>query len=146
MFSRADYNVLKGHKVILFPDLGMLDNWHQKSIALIRHGIDANVYDYLERNATDEDKVAGLDIADFLLRQMPNLKVPSAKADEGVMPSPSPKSPLSSNKKEEMKNLIQKNIGVLPKKDGMGTIQHATSATSPMKVSMGRIVINLKGM
>ena len=24
-----------------------------------------------------------------------------------------------------MKNLIQKNIGVLPKKDGMGTIQHA---------------------
>lgn len=99
MFSRADYNVLKGHKVILFPDLGMLDNWHQKSIALIRHGIDANVYDYLERNATDEDKVAGLDIADFLLRQMPNLKVPSAKADEGVMPSPSPKSPLSSNKK-----------------------------------------------
>ena len=99
MFGQTDYKVLKGHKVILFPDLGMLDNWHQKSITLIRHGIDASVYDYLEQNATDEDKVAGLDIADFLLRQTPKQKVPSAKADEGVKPSPSPKSPLSSNKK-----------------------------------------------
>ena len=45
-----------------------------------------------------------------------------------------------------MTNLIRKNIDALPKKDGMGTIQHATIATSPMKASMGRIVINLKGM
>lgn len=45
-----------------------------------------------------------------------------------------------------MTNLIRKNIDALPKKDGMGTIQHATSATSPMKASTGRIVTNLKGM
>lgn len=68
MFSQANFDVLRGHKVILFPDLGMLDNWHEKAITLVRHGIDATVYDFLESRASEEDKKAGLDIADFLLQ------------------------------------------------------------------------------
>lgn len=68
MFSKADLSVLRGCKVILFPDLGMFDNWHQKTITLIRHGIDATVYDFLEKNASETDRKAGLDIVDFLLQ------------------------------------------------------------------------------
>lgn len=71
MFTQADLNLLRGRRVFLFPDLGMLDNWHEKAIMLIRHGIDATVYDFLEKNASEADKKAGLDIADFLLGSKP---------------------------------------------------------------------------
>ena len=69
MFNRADLNVLRSRKVILVPDLGMYDSWHDKAITLTRLGIDASVYDFLEKNASEADNKAGLDIADFLLQQ-----------------------------------------------------------------------------
>lgn len=69
MFRQADLNVFQNRKVILVPDLGMYDNWHDKAISLVRKGIDASVYDFLEKNASEEDFKSGFDIADFLLQQ-----------------------------------------------------------------------------
>lgn len=54
-------------KVISLPDLGMTDKWEQKSKEL---GI--QVSRFLEEKATAEDREKGLDIADFIERQIMN--------------------------------------------------------------------------
>jgi len=71
MFRQADLSIFQGREVIFFPDLGMTSNWRKKTVYFQRHGIKASVYDFLERNATDDDRRAGLDIADFLLQAKP---------------------------------------------------------------------------
>jgi len=71
MFRQADLSIFQGREVIFFPDLGMTRNWREKSIYFLRRGINAFVYDFLEQNASEEDKQAGLDIADFLLQENP---------------------------------------------------------------------------
>ena len=48
MFSRADLSIFRGRQVILFPDLGMLDNWRQKAAKWMAQGIDVSVYSFLE--------------------------------------------------------------------------------------------------
>lgn len=61
--------VLEGCKVILYPDLGAYDNWNEKGKLLANvAGCKVVVSDLLEINANDEERKAGLDIADFLLR------------------------------------------------------------------------------
>jgi len=71
MFRQANLSIFQRREVIFFPDLGMTDNWREKAITLQRQGIKASVYDFLERNASDEDRQAGLDIADYLLQVKP---------------------------------------------------------------------------
>lgn len=68
MFSQANLSILMDRKVMLFPDLGMMDNWHKKTVTLQSRGIDADIFTYLEENATAEEREQGLDIADYLLR------------------------------------------------------------------------------
>lgn len=58
---------LKGRTVSLFPDLGATDYWRSKIPMMRQLGIHTQLYDYLERAATDEQRKQGLDIADFLL-------------------------------------------------------------------------------
>ena len=58
---------LRGRTVSLFPDLGATDYWRGKIPMMRQLGIYAQLYDYLERAATDEQRRQGLDIADFLL-------------------------------------------------------------------------------
>ncbi len=68
--------VLKGRKVILFPDLNAFDNWSQKAIEFSSIG-KFNVNDYLNRKAGEfakenniklsDLKKAGFDLADLLL-------------------------------------------------------------------------------
>lgn len=60
-------DVLRGRTVTLFPDLGATDYWRSKIPMMRSLGIDIHLYDYLERAATDEQRIQGLDIADFLL-------------------------------------------------------------------------------
>ncbi len=60
-------NILRGRTVSLFPDLGATDYWRSKIPMMKQLGIHAQLYDYLERAATDEQRKQGLDIADFLL-------------------------------------------------------------------------------
>ncbi len=54
---------VQGRKVVLFPDLGAFDKWQTvvNGFAWIR------VSDILERYATEENRKAGLDLADYLL-------------------------------------------------------------------------------
>lgn len=68
---RADVvESLRGRDVILFPDLGQFDYWHDKKMPLLL-SICKSVHcsDMLERIATVEQREAGLDIADFLLME-----------------------------------------------------------------------------
>lgn len=67
--SEEVYSILKGHKVVLFPDLKATEDWKIKAEKLAAAGIDVSVYEKLEEEATAEDKTNGLDIADFFLRK-----------------------------------------------------------------------------
>jgi len=61
---------LKGRKIVLFPDLNGYTEWNRKAkeVSAILTGTTIKVSDLLERNATDDERSGGLDLADFLLR------------------------------------------------------------------------------
>jgi len=62
-FKAKKLNVLKDRKVTAFPDIGGYDYWLKKASEL---EFNINVSDYLEKNASNEQREQGLDIADFL--------------------------------------------------------------------------------
>ena len=62
-FKPSKLNVLRGRRVVAFPDLGAYDYWLKKA-SLIDFPIE--VSNYLEKNATEAQRKEGLDIADFL--------------------------------------------------------------------------------
>ena len=62
---------LRGRRIVLYPDAGGLDNWRTKADELRDLGYDVKVSDALEKLATDEERRAGLDPADVLLREWP---------------------------------------------------------------------------
>lgn len=55
--------VLANRSVTLFPDLGAYDLWSEKA-----KEFNFNISDHLEKIATDEQREAGYDLADFLLQ------------------------------------------------------------------------------
>ena len=59
--------ILKGRKVILFPDLKGFDKWSKKANELSYLGA-FTVSDLLERKANEEETSLGLDLADYLVR------------------------------------------------------------------------------
>lgn len=69
MFGQADFDIFKNRTVVLFPDLGMMENWQGKAERMRGHGIEAHVFTSLEEHATQEEKENGLDIADYLLNE-----------------------------------------------------------------------------
>lgn len=66
-FREENEIVLRGRNVVLFPDLGATDKWASKVLSMKKSGINAILFDYLEINATKEQKENGYDIADFLI-------------------------------------------------------------------------------
>ena len=62
-------SVLRNRRVLLFPDLGATDYWNSKMEMIRSLGIEVSLFDFMERNATKEERDAGYDIADFLLRE-----------------------------------------------------------------------------
>ena len=68
-FNSKVMQVLCGREVILFPDLKATEEWKRKTAML--HSICKRVTcsDLLEKMATDRQREAGLDIADFLLME-----------------------------------------------------------------------------
>ena len=61
-------HVLRGRKVVLFPDLKATEEWRGHLPLLTSVGAMPSIFEELEHNVTDEEREAGLDIADFLLR------------------------------------------------------------------------------
>ena len=59
-------DVLRGRTVIAFPDVDAYDEWNEYFQG--RMDLNVTVTDYLEENATEEDREAQIDIADLLLR------------------------------------------------------------------------------
>jgi hypothetical protein len=66
--TTARCSVLKGRRIVLFPDLNAYDKWAAKAAGLY-HITDFTIADTLERHATDEDRAQGLDIGDYLVRE-----------------------------------------------------------------------------
>lgn len=66
-FNKEAMSVLRGREVTLVPDLGAMEVWREKSALLSGICKRVAVSDVLERMATDEQREAGLDIADFFL-------------------------------------------------------------------------------
>jgi hypothetical protein len=59
--------ILQGRKVVLYPDLNAFDEWSIKARELQSIST-VSVSDLLERNATDQERTAGLDLADYLVQ------------------------------------------------------------------------------
>lgn len=59
--------VLKGRNVTLFPDLNCFDKWNAKA-ELLQNIATFKVFDFLEQNASNEDKERDFDLCDFLLQ------------------------------------------------------------------------------
>lgn len=68
------FNVLKDREVILFPDLGVYDDWvkYAKKIQT-ELPCKIQVSTIIEEKATEEDRKNGLDLADYLLRSNENI-------------------------------------------------------------------------
>lgn len=68
-FNSDAMQVLRNRDVILMPDLGASNEWHNKAELLKPICKSIYVSDVLEKCATEEQRNAGLDIADFLLME-----------------------------------------------------------------------------
>lgn len=81
--TREVCEVLKGRKVSLWPDLNAFHDWQKKANLLIEYGLKVDISGLLESKANEQERAAGLDIADFLIRfpfeqfkQEPNAQPP----------------------------------------------------------------------
>ena len=74
-FNADALRVLRGRQVTLFPDLGATRQWHDKLPLLKSLGIEANIFNFLEESASDDERTAGFDIADYLLQIEPDQAV-----------------------------------------------------------------------
>lgn len=70
-FNVNSLSVLAGRSVVLFPDLGATDYWQSKIGLMKSYGIEVRMFDYLEANATENERKEGYDIADYLLKMKP---------------------------------------------------------------------------
>ncbi len=66
------FNILKGRRITLWPDIKAFDDWKQKAQELLKSGLQVTISYLLEQVATNSEREAGLDIADYLIRFKPN--------------------------------------------------------------------------
>jgi len=64
-------NPIKQFPIVLHPDLRALQKWQERATELTRSGFTITVSNLLETSTqvSEADRAAGLDLADFLLRQ-----------------------------------------------------------------------------
>lgn len=61
---------LSGREVFLVPDLGATEDWCARIPMMKSLGISVRIFDFLERNASEEQRYSGLDIADYLVSEL----------------------------------------------------------------------------
>ena len=66
--------VLRGRTIIMFPDAGCFEYWGEKAKGL-ESIAKVIISDLLEKNATPEDLANGIDIADWLIRELSTVPV-----------------------------------------------------------------------
>ncbi|MCL2510444.1 MAG: DUF6371 domain-containing protein [Bacteroidales bacterium] len=98
---------LTGRTVILYPDAGMFDKWSEKAKELSTICA-ASTSSWVEQRATEEERKAGFDIADYLIQTM---FVP----DKIKQPTPILSNTVESQPSE--KEIIEQNNKVLPEDD-----------------------------
>jgi len=72
--------VLKGRKILAFPDVDGYQEWKEKLSQI--NGLEISVSDTLEKSATDEDRINHVDIADLLIRQHRKVYIPINAVEE----------------------------------------------------------------
>lgn len=79
-FKMQKLEAVKNRKIIAYPDCEMQTNgsttfweWKRKADEFNRKGFDITVSDLLEKEATAEQKKAGIDIADFFMKEFPKI-------------------------------------------------------------------------
>lgn len=80
--------VLKGRRVIAFPDVDGFKEWSDKAKELARHGIHINVSDVLEKNATPDERERKIDIADWILEQLATTGEPTMILERMIESNP----------------------------------------------------------
>jgi len=69
---------LKGRDVMLYPDLGAFEKWSLKAIEIKKQCIcKVTISTLLEDEATDTDRINGLDIADYIIAELKSKKTVS---------------------------------------------------------------------
>lgn len=71
-FNANSLSVLAERSVVLFPDLGATDYWQSKIGLMKSYGIEVQMFDYLEANASETERKEGYGIADYLLKVKPD--------------------------------------------------------------------------
>ena len=75
------HEILKGRKVVMFPDTDpqgkAFAKWKKKADEWNAKGFDVTVSDILEKNATDDEKAAKIDIADWIVADLKEKYIPS---------------------------------------------------------------------
>ena len=66
--TESKSKILRGRNVVLYPDLGKFELWSKKAENLRNICASVKVSDYLERQASEEDRQGGFDIADYLIQ------------------------------------------------------------------------------
>jgi hypothetical protein len=82
--SAEKIKVLSGRKVILFPDVKGFHKWDERMKEISRFMTDTrfSISDLLEKNATEEEKQRGCDIADYLISTTSRLHKPKSTINE----------------------------------------------------------------
>ena len=88
-------SILKGRTVVLYPDVNAFDLWSEKAKQLSDKmpGTRFVVSDLLEKNASEEERSEGLDLADYLIRfdiKQFGTSPESQKVDYGPIPDNTP--------------------------------------------------------
>lgn len=83
-FKTQNLSVLKERDVILFPDLGATSYWQDKMLLMESIGIKAQLFDYLETHASEQDRKEGYDIADYLLKVKPDEAILQAMIKKNI--------------------------------------------------------------
>ena len=65
------FNILKGRRITLWPDIQACDDWKLKANELSKSGLHISVSTLLEQLATPSERNSGLDLADYLIRFKP---------------------------------------------------------------------------